>query len=83
MSAENLSQIIARAVADAQYRELLFSQTDSAFEGYELTDGEKTLLKNLSRENFDSARSELGARISRGGLTMGSLDTLLSPTRRS
>ncbi|MBI3740384.1 MAG: hypothetical protein HY257_01340 [Chloroflexi bacterium] len=61
----------------------MFNQSEQVFAEYDLTDAEKNLLKNLSRENFDAAASELGARISRGGLgTMGNLDTLLSPIRK-
>jgi hypothetical protein len=81
---ENLTQIIARAVTDAQFRDLLFSQSEKALGEYTLTDDEKRLLTNLSRENFDAAATELGERVSRGGIgTMGSLDTLLSPIRKS
>ncbi len=84
MSTENLTQIIARAVTDAPFRELLFSRDEKAFDGYDLTADEKRLLQNLSRENFDAAATELGERVSRGGIgTMGNLDTLLTPIRRS
>lgn len=81
MANETLATIITRAVNDAQFRDLLFQDSAQALAGYALSEDEKAMLKNLSRENFDAAASELDARISRGGLNLGGFDSIL-PIRR-
>ncbi len=68
MSAENLERIVARAVEDEKFRELLFNNPEQALEGIELTDQEIAMLKNLAAENFDAAARELEQRISRNRL---------------
>ena len=68
MSAENLEKIVARAVEDEKFRELLFKNADQALQGIELTDEELALLRNLVAENFDAAARELEERISRNRL---------------
>ena len=75
MSAENVEQIIGKAVVDSEYRELLFTEPDKALEDYELTKEEKSALLGLEREKFDTVAGELEERISRAGLTsIGSKD---------
>lgn len=71
MSAEEVKQIIGRAVVDADYRELLFSDPDEALEEYELTDEESSALKEIEREKFDAVAGELEERISRAGIGFG------------
>ena len=73
MSLESVQTIIGRAVMEAEYRELLFSEPDKALEGYELTEEEAAALKGLERENFDAVAGELEERISRAG---GKLDSI-------
>ena len=68
MSAENLEKVVARAVEDEKFRELLFKNADQALQGIELTDEELALLRNLVAENFDAAARELEERISRNRL---------------
>ena len=68
MSAENLEKVVARAVEDANFRDLLFSDPDKAVQGLELTPEEILILKSLAREKFDAAASELEERISRNRL---------------
>ena len=65
MSAENLEKIVARAVEDEKFRELLFQNPDKALEGIELSEQEIAMLKSLAAENFDAAARELEIRISR------------------
>ena len=65
MSEENVRTIIAKAVADMEYRDLLFDDPGKALEGYDLTDEEQAELKGLEREKFDTAAGELEERISR------------------
>jgi hypothetical protein len=67
VSLENVQTIIGRAITEAEYRELLFSDPDKALEGYELTEEEAAGLKGLEREKFDAVASELEERISRAG----------------
>ena len=62
MSVENVQKIVGRAVAEAEYRELLFSHPDQALKGYELTDLEVSNLKGLSHEEFDAATGTLEQR---------------------
>ena len=65
MSENSLKQIITRAVVDAEFRTLLLSNPVSALTGYELTDEEKAIFKNLSPEAFEALAGTLDERISR------------------
>lgn len=68
MSAENLEKIVEKAVEDAVFRDLLFSNPDQAIEGYELTEQEILILKSMERENFDDVARELEKRVSKNRL---------------
>ncbi len=68
MSAENLEKIVAKAVEDAVFRDLLFGNPDQAIEGYELTEQEILILKSMAREKFDAGASELEKRVSKNRL---------------
>ncbi len=68
MTAENLEKIVAKAVEDAEFRHLLFSNPDQAIEGYALTEQEILILKSMAREKFDAGASELEKRVSRNRL---------------
>ena len=74
MSLESVQTIIGRAVMEAEYRELLFSEPDKALEGYELTEEEAAALKGLERKRFDAVAGELEERISRAGGIVGISD---------
>lgn len=67
MSAEDVKHIIGRAVLEAEYRELLFSDPDAALEGYDLTEEEREALKKFERGAFDELAGELEERMSRAG----------------
>ena len=68
MSSTNLEKIVARAVEDEKFRELLFKNPAKALEGIELTEEEITMLSSLTTEKFDAATRELEARISKNRL---------------
>ena len=65
MSTKDLGEIVARAVEDEKFRELLFTNPEQALKGIELSDEEIALLKSLVTENFDADARELERRISR------------------
>ena len=67
MSIDVVKQIIARAVAEPAFRELLLSDPAKAFEGYELTEEERATLGRLTPQEFDALGSDLEVRVSRAG----------------
>lgn len=67
MSAETTKEIIGKAFADSEYRELLLTKPKEALEGYELTEAEREDLENLTPDIFDLEMSELEERVSRTG----------------
>lgn len=71
MSDTALKEIIDRAVKDEEFRNLLFSDSDKALEGYELTDDDRKILKGLNADNFDEVAGGLGDRSTKGVWTMG------------
>ena len=73
MSAENVTTIIRRAVAEQEFRTALFQNPNAALSGYELTDEERSMLTKLTAENFDATAGEMEARISKSGIV--GLDT--------
>jgi len=68
MSIESVKQIIGHAMVDAEFRKRLFDDPAAALKGYELTEEETALLKDLPRENFETMAGELSERISRAGV---------------
>ena len=79
MSIENVQTIIGKAIMETEYRELLFTEPDNALEDYELTEEEKSVLKGMERDKFDTVASELEDRISRAGMTsIGIKDVIVS-----
>ena len=71
MSAENVTTIIRRAVAEQEFRTALFQNPNAALSGYDLTNDERTALSNLTAENFDALSGELEARMSKSDLGIG------------
>jgi hypothetical protein len=71
MSADSVKQIIGRAVAEPEFRQLLLADPVQAVNGFELTEEEMTALKNLTSQEFDAPGGELEARLSRAGLDIG------------
>ncbi len=68
MAAGNVEQIIRKAVTDAEFRGMLFSDPDKALAGYNLTDEEAAKLKGLEPSLFEGGGGDLEERISRSGL---------------
>ena len=68
MSLEDVKQVIGRAVLDAEFREMLFTDPDSALQEYELDEEELAGLKKLEREKFDTLADSLEERVSRAGI---------------
>ena len=66
MSAEQVCEVIGKAVVDGDYRKLLFGEPDKALEGYELTEEERASLLSLKEDTFDAFASELEERVSKG-----------------
>ncbi|MBI5290616.1 MAG: hypothetical protein HY872_01930 [Chloroflexi bacterium] len=74
MSAETVTTIIRRAVAEPEFRGLLFRNASAALAGYDLAEAEHAALTGLNAENFDALAGELEARVSKvagAGLAIG------------
>ncbi|MBI4670319.1 MAG: Franean1_4349 family RiPP [Chloroflexi bacterium] len=74
MSAETVTTIIRRAVAEQEFRAALFADPATALSGYELTEEERAALTGLTAENFDALAGDLEARVSKvtgAGLAIG------------
>jgi len=70
MSQQTVQNIIGRAVMDEAYRNLLFGDPDKAFEGYDLTEEEKTLLRNLDADEVSGFAGKLDERITKVKMKM-------------
>ena len=71
MSQQAVQNLIGRAVMDEAFRELLFGDPDSAFEGYDLTEEEKEILRNLDADEMTSFAGKLDERITKVKMKMG------------
>lgn len=60
-----VSKVIGRAVTDAEFRALLFSDPDQALKDYDLTDDEVDALKNLKQEDLEDFSTKLDSRITK------------------
>lgn len=61
-----VKEIIARAVNDATFRTLLFTNPDKALEEYKLTDEDRAMLSGLNEESLAPFVGELGDRTTKG-----------------
>jgi hypothetical protein len=66
MSQEVLQAVIRRAIEDEAFRQLLFSDPQTALEGFNLTDEEQALFEGLNQENFEEFAGRLGGRDTKG-----------------
>lgn len=66
MSESTVKEIISRAVADEQFRNLLFTNSEQALEGYNLSAEDRAMLANLNADNFDEFAGDLGGRTTQG-----------------
>jgi len=71
MSEAIIKEIIDRAVKDEDFRKLLFSNPDEALKGYDLTEEDRKVLKNLDEDNFDEFAGDLGDRTTKGKWIVG------------
>ncbi|HUH95922.1 MAG TPA: Os1348 family NHLP clan protein [Anaerolineales bacterium] len=67
MSDQAIRKVIGQAIGDTAYRDLLFTDPDSAIQGLDLTPEEVQFVKNFKRDKFEAATSEMEERISRAG----------------
>lgn len=74
MSTEVMHSIIGRAVTDAGFRGMLFSDPGQALLGYDLTEAELIALRNLSPDGFDIAAAMLEDRMSMSAFIPDSLE---------
>jgi hypothetical protein len=65
MSTATVRLILARAVAEPEYRSLLLAHPAQATASYELTEAELLGLKNLRADEFDTLGADLERRESR------------------
>ena len=63
---EALEQVVAKAVKDDQFRQLLLSNPEKALAGYNLTKDEQAMLEGLTEESFDDFAGSLGDRSTKG-----------------
>ena len=78
MSAETVTTIIARAVAEPEFRGLLFRNAPAALAEYDLSDAERAALSGLNAENFDALAGEMETRMSKS--TVLSVESARVPT---
>lgn len=71
MSQQTVQNLIGRAVMDESFRDLLFNDPDSAFEGHDLTEEEKEILRNLDADEVAGFAGKLDERISKVKMKMG------------
>lgn len=65
MSQQAVQELVGRAVMDQAFRELLFSNPDQAFKGYDLTAQEKEILRNLDAGEVADFAGKLDERITK------------------
>jgi hypothetical protein len=65
MAEDHVAQIIGRAVTDAAFRELLFSDLEEALKEYVLTAEEKEALMQIKQEDLEEFGGKLDKRITK------------------
>lgn len=71
MSTEHARKVVSRAVIDATFRNLLFSDPEKALAGYDLTEEESQALRSIPSETMDDFSSKLEERISMSLIAFG------------
>jgi hypothetical protein len=66
MTIAALSAVIARAVREPEFREVLFQDAAAALDGYPLSAAETAMLTGLTAETFRSLAAELDRRAALG-----------------
>lgn len=68
---EAFEEIIERAVKDEAFRGLLLKHPQKATEGYQLTDEERDMLKDIDEDQLTTFAGGLGARTTKGSWIHG------------
>ncbi len=68
---EAFEQIIERAVKDQAFRDLILKDPMKATEGYQVTDEERDLLKNIDEDQLTTFAGGLGDRTTKGSWIPG------------
>jgi hypothetical protein len=71
MHSEGIKAVITKAITDEKYRKHLLEKPDEAIKGYELSEAEKKMLRNLKSEAFEELDMDVEERQSKSGLLMG------------
>lgn len=66
-----LDQVVAKAVKDSSFRQLLITNPNEALKGFAITDEERTMLEGLNEDNFDKFAGGLGDRETKGSWILG------------
>ncbi len=72
-SVERLSRVVDRALSDDAYAERLFEEPDAIAAEHQLSGAEKLVLKQMSRQQFETARQDAARRGATGELTEDAL----------
>jgi hypothetical protein len=57
MTTKGIESVLIRAMSDEAFADLLFSNTEAALSGFDLTEDEISKLKSVSRAEFDQLAS--------------------------
>jgi len=82
MSQESVTQVIAKALAEPDFRSLLFSKPEEALQGFDLSDDEKRGLSTINPEAFEELSADLEQRISKSGIFTFHRDFLVNDSIR-
>ena len=70
MSQDGIKQVIGRAVVDAEFKNLLFSNSAEALKGFDLTAEEAAGLRKIPQADFDKLLSDVETRVSKAGIRL-------------
>ena len=73
MSQDGIKQVIGRAVVDAEFKNLLFSNSAEALKGFDLTADEAAGLRKMPHAEFDKLLSDVETRVSKAGIHLGAM----------
>ncbi len=71
MSREDLTTIVSRALTDKEFRAQLLSDPEAALKGYDLSESEHNMIRNLNADAFDELTMDLESRQSKSGFLGG------------
>jgi|TARA_B100002003_G_C13714472_1_gene358236 hypothetical protein len=61
MSSSEMSKVLKKAQEDKVFKQILFSGSDKALKGFELTETERLVLKGISSDSYMSTERGLNA----------------------